>query len=320
MGTTAAPVVGSGSWPTWMAAVSKRIASVITGNSGEGRTLSDRDTTARNARGSHEAGGDQSSPGWIAVVGQWRKAQLRIPVPYAHAVELAGGRPRVISTFDLGPTEEVPEGLDVITNIDPYDASILEGASGLVIPGGGDIDPELYGRKRHPRTHNVSQRRDRFELTLLTEAFENDLPVLAICHGMQLLNVHDGGTLNQHLLDDPQKLDHYRDRPIAEPAHKVSFKEGSLLAEIMGDTTVAVNTHHHQGLDDVGPSLEPIGWSEDGVLEAVIHKDHSWVVGVQWHPEAMAPVHKDELAIFEAFVEATQRYERSTTGLTAQSA
>src|SRR5918992_1271952 len=111
MGTTAAPVVGSGSWPTWIAAVSKRIASVMTATPGRERTLSDRDTTARRGRGSH---------GWIAVVGQWRKGQLRIPIPYAHAVELAGGTPRVVSTFELGPSEEAPEDLDVITNLDPY--------------------------------------------------------------------------------------------------------------------------------------------------------------------------------------------------------
>jgi putative glutamine amidotransferase len=281
------------------------------GNSGEGRTLSDRDTTATAGRGPQ---------GWIAVVGQWRKAQLRVPLPYVHAVTLAGGAPRVISTFELGPGEEPPADLDVIQNIDPHDASILEGAVGLLIPGGGDIDPELYGRKRHPRTHNVSQRRDRFELTLLTEAFERDMPVLAICHGMQLLNVHEGGTLNQHLLDDQQKLDHYRDRPLAEPAHGVSLKEGSFLADIMGSVSIQVNTHHHQGLDDVAPTLDPVGWSEDGVLEVVIHKQQTWTLGVQWHPEAMAPVDAAELAIFEAFNEATLAYERSKEGVTAQSA
>lgn len=284
--------------------------------------MSDRDTTARPSRGSRDGreddgGGDN---GWIAVVGQWRKAQLRLPMTYCHAVELAGGDPKVISTFELGPSEEPPDDLDVIMNIDPYDATVLEGASGLLIPGGGDIDPELYGRKRHPRTHNVSQRRDRFELTLLTEAFERDMPVFAICHGMQLLNVHEGGTLNQHLLDDPKKLDHYRDRPMAEPAHSVSFEQDSMLAEIMGSVSVQVNTHHHQGLDDVAASLQPIGWSEDGVLEAVAHRDHSWVVGVQWHPEAMAPVARDELALFESFLQAARRYEETATDVRAQSA
>jgi putative glutamine amidotransferase len=221
---------------------------------------------------------------------------------------MAGGHPKVLSTFHLPQNEELPEDLEVVEDLDPYDASPLEGACGLVIPGGGDIDPELYGRPRHPRTHQVSQRRDRFELTLLAEALERDMPVLAICHGMQLLNVHFGGTLNQHLLDDPKKLDHYRDRPLAEAAHGVAFTEGTLLAEIFGDVRADVNTHHHQGLEDVAAPLQEIGWAEDGVLEAVVSKEHSWVVGVQWHPEAMAPVDKKELAIFEAFVEATRSY------------
>jgi len=288
--------------------------------------LSDRDTTARRGRGFRNGvtEDDQvptertSAP--IAVVGQWRKSQLRLPIPYAHAVELAGGTPKVVSTFELGPTQEVPEGLEITDGLDPYDASVLEHVTGLLIPGGGDIDPELYGRARHPRTHNVSLRRDRFELTLISEALERDMPIFAICHGMQLLNVHEGGTLDQHILDDPSKLEHYRDRPMAEPAHSVALTEDSLLAEVMGSVSVEVNTHHHQGLDDVAETLEPIGWSEDGVLEAVAHRDRSWVIGVQWHPEAMAPVHQDELAIFEAFVDATRRYEKSSPGVTARSA
>ncbi|MGH2806747.1 MAG: gamma-glutamyl-gamma-aminobutyrate hydrolase family protein, partial [Actinomycetota bacterium] len=85
-----------------------------------------------------------------------------MPLPYATAVEMAGGHPRVLSTFDLPPNEDRPDGIEVLENLDPYDPSPLEGACGLVIPGGGDIDPELYGRPRHPRTHQVSQRRDRF--------------------------------------------------------------------------------------------------------------------------------------------------------------
>jgi putative glutamine amidotransferase len=233
---------------------------------------------------------------------------------------LAGGHPKVLSTFDLAPGETAPDDLEIVAGLDPYDSSALGDACGLVIPGGGDIDPALYGRPRHPRTHAVSQKRDRFELTLLSEALERDMPVLAICHGMQLLNVFDGGTLNQHLMDDPSKLDHYRDRPLAEPAHGVSLTEGSILAGIMGSVAVQVNTHHHQGLDDVASSLEPIGWSEDGVLEAVIDRDHTWVLGVQWHPEAMAPVDENELAIFSAFIEASNAYGRRSAEVTAQSA
>jgi putative glutamine amidotransferase len=171
-----------------------------------------------------------------------------------------------------------------------------------LLPGGGDIDPEWYGCERHPRTHGVSHRRDRFELTLLEEALERDMPVLAICHGMQLLNVHLGGTLDQHLADSPNRLQHDRDRPRAEPAHAIRMADDGPLARIVGDTTTPVNSHHHQGLARVAEGLVEVAWAEDGVLEGVYAPSFTWVVGVQWHPEAMAPVDARQLAIFEHFV------------------
>ena len=243
--------------------------------------------------------------GWIAVVGQWRKGYARLPLPYVQAVEASGGRTRVLSTFDLPPTEQVPDEMDAVLGLDPADPSPLEGASALLLPGGGDIDPEWYGRPRHPRTHNVSHRRDRFELTLLGAALDEDIPVLAICHGMQLLNVELGGTLDQHLSDDAARIDHDRDRPRAEPVHDVTIKPGSLLGRVMGRERAPVNSHHHQGLQRVGRGLEEIAWSGDGVLEAVELPDHRWVLGVQWHPEAMAAVDSGQRKIFDAFVEAS---------------
>jgi gamma-glutamyl-gamma-aminobutyrate hydrolase PuuD len=219
----------------------------------------------------------------------------------------------VLSTFGPNPTEETPDGLEVTFDLDPLDPSALEGASGLLIPGGGDIDPELYGKQRHPRTHNVSQRRDRFELTMLGAALERDMPVLAICHGMQLLNVYFGGSLVQHIADSPRRLDHDRDKPRAEPVHDLLIKEGSQLQEILGKTHAQVNSHHHQGLDGAAGPLVEVGWAEDKVLEAVVSSEHSWCLGVQWHPEAMADVDNTQLRIFEKFVEAARRY-RSDSG------
>lgn len=246
--------------------------------------------------------------GPIAVVAQWRKGYARLPVPYVHAVELGGGSTRVLSTFELPPTEDLPEG-DVHLGLEPTDISGLEGASGLLIPGGGDIDPEWYGVERHPRTHGVSHRRDRFELSLLAAAFERDMPVLAICHGMQLLNVHLGGTLDQHLADDPSCLDHDRDRPRAEPVHEVRVSDSTILQRAMG-TSGAVNSHHHQGLGKVPESLEKIAWAEDGVLEGVVAPDYTWVLGVQWHPEAMADTDDSQRRVFEEFVDAAAAYEQ----------
>lgn len=242
------------------------------------------------------------NPGWIAVVGQWRKGYARLPVTYVAAVEASGGRARVLSTFPLPPTETAPDDMDALLGLDPTDPSPLEGASGLVLPGGGDIDPGWYGCPRHPRTKNVSHRRDRFELTLLSSALEHDIPILAICHGMQLLNVFLGGTLDQHLSDDGDRLDHDRDRPRAEPVHGIKVKDGSLLGGVLDSNETPVNSHHHQGLQNIGRGLEEIAWSGDGVLEAVEMPDQRWVLGVQWHPEAMAAVDGAQKRIFDEFV------------------
>jgi putative glutamine amidotransferase len=226
----------------------------------------------------------------------------------------------VLSTFELPPGADEQQDVEVLSELDPYDPSPLDGAAGLLIPGGGDIDPELYGCPRHPRTHNVSHRRDRFELTMLRAALERDLPILAICHGMQLLNVHFGGRLVQHLADDPSRLDHDRDRPRAEPVHNLHVKQGSAFEQLMGGVSAPINSHHHQGLDGAAGPLEEVGWAEDGVLEAVVSRDHSWVVGVQWHPEAMADTDARQRNLFDQFVAATQRRETELEPLTARSA
>lgn len=242
----------------------------------------------------------------MAIAGQWRNDAGKFPLLYARAVQLAGGSPFVLSTFDMPPAEEVPDDVPLTTGIAPYDASGLAEADALLLPGGGDIDPEWYGCDRHPRTHGVCHRRDRFELTLLQEALARDIPVLAICHGMQLLNVHLGGNLDQHLADRSNRLQHDRDMPRAEPAHGAQVDENSPLARMVGGGAAPVNSHHHQGLARVGEGLEEIAWAEDGVLEAVYAPELSWVVGVQWHPEAMAPVDPRQLSIFEHFVGAAE--------------
>ncbi len=246
----------------------------------------------------------------IAVLSQWRKDTnfLKVPLLYLTSVIDAGGSPLLVSTFDLAADEEIPDGVETTAGFDPYDATSLDEVAGLVIPGGGDIDPEWYGCERHPRTHSVNHRRDRFEKTLLETALERDMPVLAICHGMQLLNVTLGGTLTQHLADKAHLLDHDRDMPRTEPVHKLRVKERTPLEAILQDSIVEVNSHHHQGLDQLGVGLEECAWAEDGVLEAVWSSEHTWVLGVQWHPEAMAPVDGRQQGIFDSFVEAAGDY------------
>lgn len=245
------------------------------------------------------------------MVGQWerRTGHAKFPTPYVHAVVLAGGRARVLNTFHAAPGLETPADFEVSYGLDPTDPSPLAGAAGLLLPGGGDIDPAWYGRAPHPRTHGISHRRDRFEMTLLAEALRRDLPVFAICKGMQLLNVALGGTLDQHLADDPDQLDHDRDQPRPDPVHKLRIDEASLLGRILGVRYADVNSHHHQGLDDLPEGLVPVAWAEDGVLEAVELASCSWVVGVQWHPEVTAPLDDLQLDLFRAFVDAAARFE-----------
>lgn len=253
---------------------------------------------------------------------QWRRdtPYLKLPIPYTHAAELAGADSIVISSFEVAPDEDIPAGLEVRGGYDPHDASALDDVHALLVPGGGDVDPALYRAERHPRTHSINRQHDRYELTLLKAAIERDMPVLAICRGMQLLNVCLGGTLIQHLGDKPQLLDHDRDRPRAEAAHKVRVKERSPLVGMLGSTTAEVNSHHHQGLDRVGAGLEEIAWAEDGVLEAVMASDRTWVYGVQWHPEAMAPIDRRQLAIFEELVDAADAYRMERAQRVARSA
>ena len=234
----------------------------------------------------------------------------RIPTDYVVAVSKVGAEATVLSPFELHPEEQRRDGVEVRTGLDPDDPAPLTGAAGLILTGGGDVDPSFFGQARHPRTYNISPVRDRFEFTLLQEALETDMPVLAICRGMQLLNVHFGGTLEQHLADGPQRLDHDRDRPRGEPAHNLRVKESSIVAEILQAPRAAVNSHHHQGVDVPGHRLEEVGWAEDGVVEALVSRDHSWVVGLQWHPETMAPVDPVQVAVFETFVEATRAFAR----------
>ena len=263
--------------------------------------LRDLDTTAERGRG-------ESRDAWIAITGQGVEGAGRIPILYARELERAGGHPRVFTPFDEAEEQIIPETLDITWGADPDDISPLDGATGLLLPGGGDVDPACYGHPRHPRTRRVSRQRDRLELTLLREALKRDMPVLAICRGFQLLNVLFGGTLDQNLADNPDLIDHDRDMPRAEPVHHIRINSDSGLAKMLGGTDVPVNSHHHQGLEKVAPDLDMIAWAGDGTLEAVVARDYTWVLGVQWHPEVMAPVDHRQMTIFSDFVEATEAY------------
>ncbi len=154
---------------------------------------------------------------------------------------------------------------------------------GLLVPGGPDVDPALYGATAHPRTRGVSPVTDAVELALVKAALRARLPLLAICRGLQLLNVLSGGTLHQHL---PEVTGHDDHCPQTEAftlgRHRLDTKPGSLIAGILAAGTTESSCHHHQAVDRLGPGLVATAWAPDGVIEAVEAIDHPFAIGVQW--------------------------------------
>lgn len=176
----------------------------------------------------------------------------------------------------------------------------LDGFDGLVLTGGPDVDPALYGESRYAETDHPDEERDAVEESLLKEALTRDLPVLAICRGLQILNVCEGGTLIQHL-HPPQR--HQRtDSKRNQPVHEVSIEPGTLLSEIAGTNIWQVNSRHHQAVKTVADNLRVSAVDpEDGTVEALEHPEKRFVLAVQWHPEDQALVDEGQLKIFQSF-------------------
>jgi putative glutamine amidotransferase len=167
---------------------------------------------------------------------------------------------------------------------------------GLVFSGGNDMSPGSYGAEPDPATGGVNPARDRGELALLTAALERDLPVLAICRGVEVLNVARGGDLVQHL---PDVVGHEEHRAVVGEfsEHAVRVDPGSRIGEVRGP----VKSHHHQGLGRIGDGLREVAWAADGVVEGVEDPQKPFLVGVLWHPEA-----GEDQRLFEQLVEAAR--------------
>jgi gamma-glutamyl-gamma-aminobutyrate hydrolase PuuD len=181
----------------------------------------------------------------------------------------------------------------------------LGSIQGIVFTGGGDIVPAYYGQQPHPELGEIDPERDAFELGLLTMADAADLPALCICRGAQLLNVHRGGTLVQHL---PQSGKHRRNtEPKSQPIHSVRIEPGSKLAAILKAPEAQVNSRHHQAVDRLGEGLVATARDpEDNVIEALEDPARRFLVGVQWHPEDQAPQDEIQRRLFSAFAESLQ--------------
>lgn len=160
---------------------------------------------------------------------------------------------------------------------------LVNGLDGLLLPGGPDVDPSLYGESLHPQTRVPDPAVDRVELMLLEAAVESGVPLLAICRGMQLLNVSRGGSLHQHL-PDLDGRDRHRPSSSSEAFahHRLRLHPGSRISRVLGGDSSESACHHHQAVNELGAGLVATGWAEDGTVEVVELLDHPFAVGVQW--------------------------------------
>lgn len=183
-------------------------------------------------------------------------------------------------------------------------AAIPEGVSGLLLMGGTDVNPARFGQAPDPKTETPDDARDSLECPLIEDFLTRDLPVLAICRGVQILNVQHGGTLVQHLEATQRHRVKTADKGL--PTHGVEIAPGTKLAAIAGEPlTMEVNSRHHQAIGRIGEGLRVSARDpEDGTIEAVERPDKRFVIGVQWHPENMSATDERQAKLFEAFAAA----------------
>ena len=216
-----------------------------------------------------------------------------VVLTYSNAVLEAGGIPVLLPILNA---EAVP--------------GLLQRLDGVVLTGGGDVDPSRYGLSEHPTVYGVDRARDSFELALARQIADLKKPVLAICRGLQVMNVALGGTL---VVDIQTQIDggfdHFQSGEDAKRAHQaLRFDESCRMAGLFGTSELKVNSLHHQAVAEPAPGLRPVAWSEDGVVEAVEPEDGQWpMLGVQWHPEHLVESESAARSLFETLVEAAAK-------------
>jgi putative glutamine amidotransferase len=206
-----------------------------------------------------------------------------LPRAYIDAVVRAGGQPVIVN--------DARDPKDLLTRVDA-----------LVLTGGPDVDPARYGETAHPSVYGVDTADDDFECTLTEAALVRSVPTLAICRGIQVLNVARGGTLYQHITDDPGVPAHGRPGEAGGARqHEVTLDKDSLVAEVMGKTQVTASCHHHQAIAELGDGLRVVGRAKDGIVEA-LEIDGAFLLAVQWHPEDTAADDPAQQRLFDALV------------------
>ncbi len=215
----------------------------------------------------------------------WEDAAIATPARYLEALRRAGGQEALLMPVEL---DEVGEADDVLAHFD-----------GLLLIGGGDLDPARYGQEQHTRVYGVLPERDAFEITLARAAVERAMPVLAICRGHQVLNVALGGTLQQHISATGHGTPGVEG---GSARHPITAQPGSRTAEAMGVTDAVISSHHHQAVDELGDGVVAVAWAEDGTLEGIEVTGDAWIVGTQWHPEDTAADDPTQQALFDMLV------------------
>jgi putative glutamine amidotransferase len=238
----------------------------------------------------------------IAVtIGPDEFAQGNTRATYRAAVERAGGEPILIANVTRGSVDQ-----------------LLADYDGLLIPGGPDLEPALYGGRPHPSVQLAHSDRDALELDAARYARRSGLPLFAICRGMQVVNVALGGTLYEDIADQHEplnglKLRHQQTPELGrkETSHDVDLRVGCKIAQIVGASSMKTNSLHHQAVRAVAWDLEPVGIARDGIVEALeLRGSHPFFLAVQWHPEELVDADEPSRKLFAGFVEAAANRAR----------
>lgn len=228
----------------------------------------------------------------LTTYGRGEENRFYLPAPYVDAVRRAGGIPLLL-----------PPG-------ESHHDELLDKLDGLILTGGGDLDPTLYGGAAHPMIYMVNPERDQSELSLVKRSLESGLPTFGICRGSQVINVALGGSLVEHLPDVVGEMTPHRLPPREPTSHPIRLDSGSRLAKMLSQLEFNAPSWHHQAVRRLAPGLRSVAEAPDGTIEAIELPDHPWLIGVQWHPELAADKEPLHQKIFDELIRAAAERRR----------